>query len=178
VTATELVRLLHGKRYKRGCWFAKCPVHVDKTASLSIRDMGKRIAIKCFGCGANGTQVMKALGMTAADLFSDARIMSPEIKARMDLENRLESMEKRAIECAAQGYFLDTGRRNYWLASERRLMTEIQAIKDKLEPDSTVYRERKAKLDKFVAKYGWDVLWSKFLEDEKGRSVAARWGLQ
>ena len=178
MTAAELVVMLHGKRYKRGHWFASCPVHKEKTASLSIRDMGKRIAIKCFGCGANGTEVMKALGMTAADLFSDARTMTPEIKARMDLENRLEFLQKRAMACAMNGYFMEPQKRTYWLAAEARIMVEVQAIKDNLEPDVAVYRERKAKLDKFVAKYGWDALWEKYLENEKGCTDAAKWGLQ
>lgn len=93
MTASELARSLRARRYGKGKWMAKCPVHHEKSASLSIRDMGNRIAICCFGCGANGVAVMKALGLKSSDLFYDAdRRYDPEVQRQIrEVEARREA---------------------------------------------------------------------------------------
>ena len=59
---------------KRGTKYtACCPVHDDKTPSLSLEETGDRVLIHCFGCQANGIQVMDALGLSHSFLFRDSR---------------------------------------------------------------------------------------------------------
>ena len=63
----------HGlKQIKENQFICKCPVHGEKTPSLSIKvnDEGKTIC-HCFGCGANGLAVVQSLGLPANELFPD-----------------------------------------------------------------------------------------------------------
>lgn len=51
-------------------WMALCPVHAEKTPSLSIDLLADgTVLAHCFGCGANGQQVAEALGIPLSDLF-------------------------------------------------------------------------------------------------------------
>lgn len=50
-------------------WIACCPVHGDKNPSLSIADKDGRILCHCFACGANGLEVVQALGLSPSVLF-------------------------------------------------------------------------------------------------------------
>lgn len=65
-----LSRLSKVKKTHRG-YQACCPVHDDKTPSMTITetDDGK-VLVHCFGCGARGTDVVEAIGLTASELFS------------------------------------------------------------------------------------------------------------
>jgi len=49
--------------------WACCPVHQDKTPSLTLREEDGMVLIHCFGCSANGLQVVEALGLPASVLF-------------------------------------------------------------------------------------------------------------
>ena len=53
-----------------GKWFALCPVHNEKTGSLSVAvgDDGQ-ILLHCFGCGAGAEEIAQALGMELEDLW-------------------------------------------------------------------------------------------------------------
>lgn len=58
------------KRLSDGRFIACCPVHNDKTPSLSISlKPGGVTLMRCFGCGANGQAVCDALGIDVAALF-------------------------------------------------------------------------------------------------------------
>ena len=50
-------------------WYACCPVHKDKTPSMCLREEDGMVLIHCFGCSANGLQVVEALGLPASVLF-------------------------------------------------------------------------------------------------------------
>lgn len=50
-------------------WKSLCPVHSEKTPSLAIKDDNGTILIHCFGCGAGGVEIIKAIGMEVTDLF-------------------------------------------------------------------------------------------------------------
>ena len=65
-----LARLSKVRKSHRG-YQACCPVHQDKHPSMTITetDDGK-VLIHCFACGARGTDVVEALGLTASELFS------------------------------------------------------------------------------------------------------------
>lgn len=66
---TFLIRLEKVKRRGHGQWMACCPVHQEKTPSLSIKDDNGTILIHCFGCGAGGVDVCGAVGVDPSELF-------------------------------------------------------------------------------------------------------------
>lgn len=57
------------RRRSNNQWMACCPVHQERTPSLSIKDDNGKIIMKCFGCGASGIDVIGAVGMEPSDLF-------------------------------------------------------------------------------------------------------------
>lgn len=62
----------HGSqpRMSQGQIKARCPAHDDRNPSLSVREVGGKVLLCCFaGCAA--ADVVAALGLSMADLFSD-----------------------------------------------------------------------------------------------------------
>lgn len=60
------------KQKGKGKYVALCPVHNEKTPSLHIKELpDDRIIMHCFGCGANGVDICKALGMDLDILFPE-----------------------------------------------------------------------------------------------------------
>lgn len=55
-----------GKSY-RAC----CPVHNDKSPSMTITEKDDRVLMHCFSCGAKGIDVVQAIGLPASVLFRD-----------------------------------------------------------------------------------------------------------
>jgi hypothetical protein len=68
-----ITRLDRVRRTGEGKFVALCPAHQEKTPSLQIRLEGHRIMVHCFGCGAGGEEVCRALGLRLSDLFTDER---------------------------------------------------------------------------------------------------------
>ena len=64
-----LSRLDKVRRTGQGRWLACCPVHDDKSPSLSIREtMDERVLIHCFaGCTVH--EIVSAVGLDISDLF-------------------------------------------------------------------------------------------------------------
>lgn len=50
-------------------WVACCPVHGDKNPSMSVAEKDGRVLCHCFACGANGLEVIQALGLSPSVLF-------------------------------------------------------------------------------------------------------------
>jgi hypothetical protein len=173
MTASELATLLKAKRNGRGKWVARCPAHDERTASLHITDMGASMRLKCFGCGAGGLQVMKALELRSKDLFVDSGKydLTPAMKAKFKDEWRLEHLDSMVLVFIANAYFFEPERKDYWLRGERVINREIKQIRDRLYPEEKAAREHREKFDRFIEKYGWDRLWFEFLKSEKGRNL-------
>lgn len=74
------------KQVKPNQYLSRCCCHEEKTPSLTLKilDDGKIIA-HCFGCGANGLDVVQALGLTADDLFPDDGFNKGEYKQQQQL---------------------------------------------------------------------------------------------
>ena len=51
-------------------WVALCPVHGDRTASMGIKECSDgTVLMNCFACGATGTEIVEALGLSVSELF-------------------------------------------------------------------------------------------------------------
>jgi len=66
---TILSKLQKVRNRGGGKWMACCPVHQEKTPSLSIKDDNGHILIHCFGCGASGVDICGAIGEDVSELF-------------------------------------------------------------------------------------------------------------
>lgn len=82
-----LSRLSKVRKTHKG-YSACCPVHDDKSPSMTLTetDDGK-VLIHCFGCGARGTDVVEALGLSSSELFSG------EFKGHFDVKFKLRKTE-------------------------------------------------------------------------------------
>lgn len=69
--AAFLERLENVHSRGAGKWSARCPAHPDRNPSLSIGEAGTRILVKCWA-GCETSQIVAALGLTMADLFSNS----------------------------------------------------------------------------------------------------------
>jgi len=171
--AEDLARLIHARRVGRHAWRGKCPVHGGN--SLEIKQ-GKSspIVIKCWsGCAPEA--VLAALGLCWRDLLGPRGQLSPEQRQRLRDEKYLAKLEhQHGLTIIAQAVI--PAERKYWAAAERNIAQRIEDLKDKLEPGRREARTKKEKLDRFVAKYGWDRLWEEFLKTEHGQQVLFEWG--
>lgn len=71
MTAEEFLSRLDGVRSRgSGRWSARCPAHPDRNPSLSVREVGTRILLKCFS-GCETSEIVAALGLRVSDLFFD-----------------------------------------------------------------------------------------------------------
>ncbi len=67
-------------------WIARCPVHNDKSPSLSIKLVEDRILIHCFA-GCTIEEITRAVGFTTKDLFLNS---SSPGKKKVDKKIKIE----------------------------------------------------------------------------------------
>lgn len=53
-------------------WTACCPVHGDRSPSMSIAEKDGKVLCHCFSCGAKGIDVVNSLGLSPKVLFRDS----------------------------------------------------------------------------------------------------------
>ena len=98
MSAAVLLDRLEGARATGpGRWVARCPAHVDRGPSLSVRDAGDgRTLVHCFA-GCDVADVLAAVGATWDDLFPPrSRNDAPQRRHR----ERVASAEQ-ALKCLA-----------------------------------------------------------------------------
>ena len=100
MTASDLSRILHGKRLGHGKYVCKCPSHDDSSPSLSVRDGKSAVLIKCW-TGCENEDILNSMGLTFSDLFYSGTKPSPkalrEAERKRAIEER-ERAEKRRLE--------------------------------------------------------------------------------
>ena len=65
-----LDRLEEVRKHGNGRYMARCPSHIDKTASLGISDKDGVILLKCFA-GCETHWVVSGMGLQMSDLFPE-----------------------------------------------------------------------------------------------------------
>jgi putative DNA primase/helicase len=93
MTAEQFAMLVKA-RHHHGYWTARCPAHSDRTPSLSIRK-GKagKVMIRCFS-GCETIEVLKALGLSYADLYLDAD-REAWLQKKREAERRCPSIKQK-----------------------------------------------------------------------------------
>ena len=91
MTITEIISRFDAKK-NGNSWMAKCPVHADSTASLSINE-GKKghILIKCFA-GCETKKIVEAVGLKMSDLMPPKEKKTKEIVKTYDYHDATGKM--------------------------------------------------------------------------------------
>jgi hypothetical protein len=74
---TFLDRFEDVRSHGNGRHLARCSAHLDKNPSLSIREVGTKLLVKCWA-GCDTSKVIEAVGLTMADLFTDCPTASSQ----------------------------------------------------------------------------------------------------
>jgi hypothetical protein len=135
----------------KGKWMAKCPVHREKTGSLSITDMRNgKTRLHCFA-GCPQADVLRAIGLTWKDLRPDGEV-GAEIKGRLADEAKLERLQRRYGLVQARR-ILEPENRRYWEAAARNLLKELEPLYWEVMPDQEKFdKVRKFEIDDYRAK--------------------------
>ena len=79
---------------------ACCPVHQDRSPSMTITQKDDRILMHCFSCGAKGLDVVNAIGLPASVLFQDEwqrpQGLTPKQKEQLLQDRFVLAMEEQA----------------------------------------------------------------------------------
>ena len=67
----QILQRLEKVRKSGDGYLACCPVHDDRSPSMTIKDVGDKILMYCFSCGAKGDEIIKALGLPTSVIFKD-----------------------------------------------------------------------------------------------------------
>lgn len=77
-----VLALLTQVKPERGGFKARCPAHADRTPSLSVSEGADgRVLVKCFA-GCETSDVLRAIGLTPADLFPPKANREPPVHPR------------------------------------------------------------------------------------------------
>jgi len=79
-----LERLDKVRRNGRNRWVACCPVHNDKTPSMTIKDAGDKVLMYCFGCGSKGPEIARALDLPVSVLFAGETVDFDKQKYKLE----------------------------------------------------------------------------------------------
>jgi hypothetical protein len=179
----EFAALLHAKQIRRGRWLAKCPSHPDKRPSLAIDEgHGKQaILLNCRSHGCTGDEIIRAMGLTWKDVLGARPTMTREARKRLSDQQALHQLKAIRRLLISNTYVempeLWSTQHGGWLCKRyvdgmRYVDRHIRTIENRLYPELKAIRERDAKTERFVRRWGWDKLWSLYLErlDSTGSS--------
>jgi hypothetical protein len=162
VTIEEIVHLLKAQRAGPGKWKARCPVHSEKTPSLSIKEGKTGFALYCFGCHARADTIMPALGLKLSDCFYSSRgSMTPEqrdaYRRERGRQEQAESQRKLWIVAVVSQIaypnearywgVVSEARLRAWQHTENRHRTQEQRDNDHAQFVADVMREAERKLE-------------------------------
>lgn len=161
MTASELVRQLHGK--KAGTRYqCRCPTSLhrngDRNRSLSVWESEDGwIRLKCF-TGCSRDEILAALGLKVRDLALNEFKPNAEWEQRRRDEDRLKLYERQhGLAIMAQAVF--PKERNYWRAVERNIAVKGRALRITLYPEEAARIRRNQVAQHLIREYGHKELW-------------------
>jgi hypothetical protein len=175
--AEELAHLLHAKKVGKGKWIAKCVAHPDRHPSLSIAE-GRKVPIvmKCMSHGCETKDILAALGLSWSAVMGDHNV-TKEMRERLETESNLEKLS-RQVALAEWLMVIDKRKRNYWQAAANRARhdhAKLFCATHETWPRNEEWFT-KWKLNKFIAKYGWERLWEEWLKRPAGQEALKTYG--
>jgi hypothetical protein len=160
MTASQISKLLRGKRIGHGRYLAKCPAHPDNHPSLNIRDGKKCVLLKCWP-GCTPEQIVSAMGLRMSDLWYESRSsISEEANSRLNDERLLEDLERlwglviwlKAVEPL----------NHYWEALEHKLAEDRKQLILKLYPARKAAYDLQVK----IRSVGWDAMCEEYFRGQ------------
>jgi len=128
-----LSRLDGAKETQSGCWVARCPVHEDRSPSLSIRETDDgRVLVHCFA-GCDVSDVLAAIGLSLPNLFPElmGEHFAPE-RRPFPATDVLRCVAREALVVATSGAKLMAGE-PFGQQERDRLMLAVARIQSALD---------------------------------------------
>jgi hypothetical protein len=157
MTGSQIARRLHGIKAGKG-WQCKCPnqlahAHGDRSRSLSVREIGGWVRIKCFS-GCTRGEILGAMGLSVRDLsLTEFKPNRQWEVTRRDEDTLVKLTRQHGLAIMAQAVLPEE--RAYWRAVEKNIAVKGRALRDKLYPSEKKQRE----MYRIIRDYGWDELW-------------------
>lgn len=118
----EILDRLDKVRRSGDKYTACCPVHGDKTPSMSIVEKEGKVLAHCHACGANGRDLVEAIGLPIDVLFSEKRELLHDpnwlLKKTRDEDDGIIMIAKAALERGERMKYSD--RKNLKVVLARR----------------------------------------------------------
>ena len=177
MSASQFANLLHARRVGRGKWAANCPCHEGDgrrhKPSLSIADGRKGLVFKCMSAGCDSKDILAAMGLSWGDILGEHDI-TPQMRGRWKDEARLALLERKAVLFlllyAVEGL-------KYWDVADRRTQGQIVELRDRLYPNEAALRKAREHVHATIEKYGWDAVWWRWMQTERGKAVVEQYGI-
>ena len=202
----DLAKLIHGRRVGRRAWRGQCPVHRGNSlevkqgkSSVVIKCWGGcDTADVLAALGLSWADVLGERRQISPELrerLKEERLLEYWLAKRKEaLVAFADTRPKIPISLWGDAKDVDefiqrggdyrkvlASIGDWWGAEDvpgyAKMTRRIEFIRDKLQPGRKAAREKKEKLDRFIAKYGWDRLWDEFLKTEHGQEVLFEWGV-
>ena len=90
----QILQRLEKVRRQGDKYMACCPVHDDKSPSMTVKDVGDKVLMYCFGCGAKGPEIITALGLPMSLIFKEN---SPDYDKKKWLLDKTRSEDEMLI---------------------------------------------------------------------------------
>jgi len=88
----EIISRLDRVRKSGKGYTALCPVHDDSSPSMTVTEKDGKVLCHCFSCGANGYDVIKALGLPASVLFEQEYVVDRTIPSQKEMDAYIEDL--------------------------------------------------------------------------------------
>lgn len=86
----QLLSYLDGVKKVGKKYWARCPLHTDKTPSMQIKESNGGLTINCFSCGANGLDIYNHFNLDFAELFGSRHENKEKINDHVPASKRAE----------------------------------------------------------------------------------------
>ena len=99
----NVLRRLEKVKVQGQGYIARCPLHDDRTPSLSIKEVDGKILMHCFSCHGSIYDLADALGMEVKELFADGLSQMEKDRLRMGtLKNDLDKLDNTILFYSAE----------------------------------------------------------------------------